>query len=60
MRFRNHKEETVYNYLTENGSEEVAILITNFLTSDQTDDLYDTLVRDGYVADLEENDEEDE
>lgn len=48
--FNNDKEEAIYNYLTENGSEKVAILITKFFNSDDIDDLYDELVKEDEIT----------
>lgn len=48
--FNNDKEEAVYHYLTENGSEKVAILITKFFSSDDIDDLYDELVKEEEIT----------
>lgn len=53
--FNNDKEEAVYNWLTENGSEKVAILITNFFSSDDIDDLFDELVAEDEIADESED-----
>lgn len=54
--FNNDKEEAVYNYLTENGSEKVAILITKFFSSDDIDDLYDELVAEEEIMEDNEYD----
>lgn len=54
--FNNDKEEAVYNYLTENGSEKVAILITKFFSSDDIDDLYDKLVAEEEIMEDNEYD----
>lgn len=53
--FNNDKEEAVYNWLTENGSEKVAILITKFFSSDDIDDLFDELVAEDEIADENED-----
>lgn len=53
--FNNDKEEAVYNWLTENGSEKVAILITKFFSSDDIDDLFDELVAEDEIADESED-----
>lgn len=53
--FNNDKEEAVYNYLTEVGSEKVAILITKFFNSDQIDSLYDELVAEEEIAEEHES-----
>lgn len=49
--FNNDKEEAVYHYLTEIGSEKVAILITKFFSADDIDDLYDELVKEDEIMD---------
>lgn len=53
--FNNDKEEAVYNWLAENGSEKVAILITKFFSSDDIDDLFDELVAEDEIADENED-----
>ena len=58
MGFCSKKEEAVYNWLVENGSEKVAIEVTNILNSNQIDDLYDGLVHDFEIE--EEDDDVDE
>ena len=65
MGFRNHKEEAVYNWLTEEGSEKVAIFITNYFSADQVDEMYDELVAQDEIEDdetleLDIDDDEDE
>lgn len=59
MAFPSKKVEAVYNWLTENGSETVAICITNYLSTDSVEEIYDGLVADEYIEDEEESDEED-
>lgn len=54
--FNNDKEEAVYNYLTEYGSEKIAILITKFFNSDQIDSLYDELVAEEEIMEDDEDD----
>lgn len=49
--FQDDKYEAVYNWLTEAGSEEVAIKVTNILSCNQVHDLYDGLVSDGCIED---------
>lgn len=51
--FYSDKEDTVYNWLVDNGSEKVAIEVTNILNSNQIDDLYDGLVADFEIEDGE-------
>lgn len=51
--FPNEQYEAVYNWLAENGSERVAIEVTNILNSNQIADLYDGLVTDGYIEETE-------
>ena len=60
MGFRNNKEEAVYNWLTENGSEKVAIFITNYFSADTVDELYDELVAQDEIEDEEDEEENDE
>ena len=47
--FQDDKYEAVYNWLTEVGSEEVAIKVTYILGRDEVYDLYDGLVADGCI-----------
>ena len=60
MGFRNNKEEAVYNWLTENGSEKVAIFITNYFSADIVDELYDELVAQDEIDEDEEDEEVDD
>lgn len=54
MGFNSKKEEAVYNWLVENGSEKVAIFITNYFCSDTVDELYDELVAEDEIEDDDE------
>lgn len=58
--FNSEKEEAVYNWLVENGSEKVAVEVTNILNSNQIDDLYDGLVHDFEIDEEDENEDEDD
>lgn len=60
MGFCSKKEEAVYNWLVDNGSEKVAIEVTNILNSNQIDDLYDGLVHDFEIEEEDEDEDEDE
>ena len=60
MGFCSKKEEAVYNWLVENGSEKVAIEVTNILSSNQIDDLYDGLVHDFEIEEEDEDIDEDD
>ena len=60
MGFCSKKEEAVYNWLVENGSEKVAIEVTNILNSNQIDDLYDGLVHDFEIEEEDEDVDEDD
>ena len=60
MGFCSKKEEAVYNWLVKNGSEKVAIEVTNILNSNQIDDLYDGLVRDFEIEEEDEDVDEDD
>ena len=60
MGFCSKKEEAVYNWLVENGSEKVAIEVTNILNSNHIDDLYDGLVHDFEIEEEDEDVDEDD
>ena len=49
--FQDDKDEAVYNWHTEAGSEEVAKEETKILNSNQVHDLYDGLVSYGCIED---------
>ena len=54
------EEEAVYNWLTENGSEKVAIAVCNYLPSDSIDEIYDGLVADEEIEEESDDDDDDE
>ena len=58
--FNSDKEEAVYNWLTENGSEKVAIAVCNYLPSDSIDEIYDGLVADEEIDEESDDDDDDE
>lgn len=51
--FQDDKYEAVYNWLTEAGSERVAIEVTNILSCNQVHDLYDGLVADDEIEETD-------